>query len=78
MGKLLGGGGVDKGAMARQEKLAQDQEARLKQQEADAKAKEEERKRREEAARRARAGGGGSLLSGLETGVTPTNRDTLG
>lgn len=49
------------------------QEARLKQQEADQLAKENERKQKEAAARRARKGRAGqdSLLVGLETGVNP-------
>lgn len=81
--KALTGGGVDKGAQARQQALLAEQEARLKRQEEEQTKAEEDRKKAEAAAGRARRGraGGDSLLSGLETGVSPvdpTKRTALG
>jgi hypothetical protein len=79
MGKLMGGKKPDtraaEQAQARQAELLAQQDARLKEQEAAAAAAEEERKKREAASTRAKSGraGGGSLLSGLETGVTPVS-----
>lgn len=74
---------VDTSGIKRQQALADTQEQRLKQQEADAATKEEERRRKESASNRAKRGrsGGSSLLSGLETGIAPvadTRRKTLG
>lgn len=55
----------------------QKQEALLKKQEAEQRKAEQERKRKEEAALNARRGRSGrqSLLTGLETGVTPVDDD---
>lgn len=73
---------VDNSLLKTQEKSIKEQEARLKAQEEKASAVEQERKRREAATKKARAGAtGGSLLSGLETGVAPVDpskRTTLG
>ena len=83
--KIFGGGApkVDTAAIQRQEQLIRDQENRLKEQEAKALSDEEERKKKEAASAAARKGraGGSSLLSGLETGVTPVEdgkRTSLG
>lgn len=65
----------DTSAIKRQQELADQQDARLKQQEADQLTEEEQRKKREAASSRARKGrsGGDSLLSGLETGIKPVD-----
>lgn len=83
--KVLGGGApkTDTSGIKRQKELADQQDARLKQQEADQLLQEEQRKKKEAASSRARKGrsGSDSLLSGLETGITPvesTRRTTLG
>lgn len=72
----------DTSGLKRQEEQLSQQENRLKQQEADALSQEETRKKREAASNRAKKGrtGGASLLSGLETGITPVSekRKTLG
>lgn len=73
--KIFSGGKPDTSALkAQQEKVAA-QEAKLE-------AEELERKKKEMANRKARTGrsGAGSLLVGLETGVTPTDekRGSLG
>jgi hypothetical protein len=64
--------------MSRQNALIAEQEASLKKQEAEA----EDRKKKEAANTRARRGrSGDSLLTGLETGITPvqsSRRSTLG
>lgn len=73
----------DTSAIKKQQALVDEQEGRLRQQEADALSEEEQRKKRDAASTRARKGraGGASLLSGLETGVEPVQggrRTTLG
>jgi hypothetical protein len=84
MSKMLGGKPkAQKVDTSAQDRLLAEQEARLKKQEADAAAAEDERKKKEQGAAAAKRGrsGGGSLLSGLETGVTPVSegkRTTLG
>jgi hypothetical protein len=76
---FLGGGPkVDNSGAKRQEALIAKQEDSLRRQEDEQRIKEEEQKKKLAAAKRARTGGADSLLSGLETGVSPTRRETLG
>lgn len=83
--KLMGKGkapGVDTAAIQKQKDLIASQENSLNLQEKNQADQDALRKKKELAANNARRGraGGGSLLSGLETGVTPTaeKRATLG
>ena len=75
MGKLFGGGADDSALKAQQEKLAQ-QEARLAAEEATA----DKKKKSAKAAKSAQLGRSGkaSLLSGLETGITPESAGKRG
>jgi len=82
---IFGGKKTDRSALDRQEKQVAQQEALFAEREAaterklsEERKKEERRKKASVTARRG-VGGGGSLLSGLETGVKPVgNRERLG